>query len=292
MSSQLALIEKTNDRNIRRLVTVGNYPIVKRSEYFGISINDIESYRCKESGFLCPNDHICINVAYVCDGKIDCPSGGDENNCTILTFERFQCLNSIEKISYTLVCNFIEDCPDKSDELYCEHQTCIESSRFQCNNHQCIKFEDICNNERNCFDESDELCNSNISIYEGYQSGCNENRQFSCDGHCLPLAFLCDGKYSCKDKSDREVNAFEYKRNLKLWHSYPSKKKDLMMYDTIENLKTPIPYIKRKVGDKKINCGIGKYLCQSEEYCISIQFVCDGVNHCLHQDDEQNCGLS
>lgn len=37
-------------------------------------------------------------------------------------------------------------------------------------------------------------------------------------------------------------------------------------------------------------CHIGEYKCKSEEICISVKLVCDGVEHCFMGDDEMNCG--
>lgn len=37
-------------------------------------------------------------------------------------------------------------------------------------------------------------------------------------------------------------------------------------------------------------CGYGQYQCSSEQ-CISIDKVCDGTSDCLHDADEQHCGM-
>lgn len=38
-------------------------------------------------------------------------------------------------------------------------------------------------------------------------------------------------------------------------------------------------------------CEFGKYKCNYYSYCIAIHLVCDGVTHCLQEDDEINCGI-
>lgn len=69
--------------------------------------------------YECPSDRILISIVYVCDGKADCLSGEDEENCFEEDNFRFTCLNSKEKIQFTQICDFIQDCPDASDENFC-----------------------------------------------------------------------------------------------------------------------------------------------------------------------------
>lgn len=40
----------------------------------------------------------------------------------------------------------------------------------------------------------------------------------------------------------------------------------------------------------RTKCLAGEYLCYRENYCISIEQICDGVNQCKHADDEFYCG--
>lgn len=39
-----------------------------------------------------------------------------------------------------------------------------------------------------------------------------------------------------------------------------------------------------------ISCPPSFFLCRNEGYCISIELVCDGINHCFLEDDEKGCG--
>lgn len=41
----------------------------------------------------------------------------------------------------------------------------------------------------------------------------------------------------------------------------------------------------------EIECKNGEFLCSFFKFCISIELVCDGINHCLRNEDEENCGL-
>lgn len=78
--------------------------------FFKQKIHFIEFYCYKEKNY--------INRIYVCDKKIDCFFGEDEENCTENSYQ-FNCLSTDQTISYLKVCNFIIDCEDGSDEDYC-----------------------------------------------------------------------------------------------------------------------------------------------------------------------------
>ena len=36
-------------------------------------------------------------------------------------------------------------------------------------------------------------------------------------------------------------------------------------------------------------CKPGEYMCIFHKYCIGIEYLCDGINDCLHGDDELFC---
>lgn len=40
----------------------------------------------------------------------------------------------------------------------------------------------------------------------------------------------------------------------------------------------------------RLTCPPGFYLCHRDNYCISSEFLCDGIHHCYLGDDEINCG--
>ena len=42
-------------------------------------------------------------------------------------------------------------------------------------------------------------------------------------------------------------------------------------------------------SSSSIGCFPGEFYCKSTGYCISIEQVCDGINHCWYGDDETFC---
>ncbi len=84
------------------------------------------SFQCNIE-FKCPT-HFCIPWGYVCDGKLDCPAGADENLVTVCSEERnctnlFKCQNSSRCIHLGNTCDGIQDCTFGDDEVLCQlHQ--------------------------------------------------------------------------------------------------------------------------------------------------------------------------
>lgn len=40
---------------------------------------------------------------------------------------------------------------------------------------------------------------------------------------------------------------------------------------------------------KKFKCKCGDYRCQTLNYCIPIERICDGISDCVDGDDEEAC---
>ena len=54
----------------------------------------------------------------------------------------FTCTSQIERVPFALVCNYRVDCGDGSDEDFCKYIPCQPNREFQCNNQQVNKLQD------------------------------------------------------------------------------------------------------------------------------------------------------
>lgn len=61
-------------------------------------------------------------------------------------------------------------------------------------------------------------------------------------------------------------------------------------YDSLDERQTIINYPYLSLMNCSKNCRQGYFLCSKFKFCIDIKLVCDGLNHCFHNEDEMNCG--
>ncbi|XP_050709297.1 very low-density lipoprotein receptor-like isoform X2 [Eriocheir sinensis] len=88
---------------------------------------DSVRFTLKKRGLGCPWDdyHMCqsgriICGVHVCDAKVDCPDGDDEQDCEC-SADQFLC-DKTKCIPNTWLCDGDEDCEDKTDEQDCSEQ--------------------------------------------------------------------------------------------------------------------------------------------------------------------------
>ncbi|CAD5121123.1 DgyrCDS9664 [Dimorphilus gyrociliatus] len=148
-----------------------------------------------------------------------------------------------------------------------------------CSSQQCVKDTDICNNERNCFDGSDELCLHKDALKPQFRKGCNDKQQYQCHYSCLPLSYVNDGKYDC----DNDDETLGYRTQIQSTGKY--------CYFEKTSMGIPITDLFQRIEhcDRK-KCENGYYRCRRDDYCISIEQVCDGIKQCAIGDDESDCG--
>ncbi|CAD5114080.1 DgyrCDS3226 [Dimorphilus gyrociliatus] len=240
--------------------------------------NSIE-FVCPSHLFECLPEKYCINFLSVCDGIVDCKSGNDEENCNL--GRQFVC--SPERfIQLQLVCNHREDCPNGIDEKGCG---------------DCIDQNMVCNNEKNCPDGSDEFCSEQ----------CGKS-QIKCDNKCINSRNYCDSKVDCPNDILEErgtcleeirkiagkslVCSNDFQKSLQrlFYNRNRNFTKCRIVYNSMGELLTKIHYPYFDLEDcKDFKCNMGEYQCDKSNYCVPIQYVCDGINHCTYGDDESGC---
>ncbi|CAD5126247.1 DgyrCDS14413 [Dimorphilus gyrociliatus] len=167
----------------------------------------------------------------------------------------------------------------------------------KCDNGQCVNEKYACDNERNCFDSSDENCINSRLLRNGTigEMDCESFNQFQCEDSCISRDKVCDLQTNCLNGEDESemcsdyYDKFNLKDCLKLERDLEIKCK--IVYDSMGNLLTKVHYPFNALKNcTKTTCAIGEYLCKQSYYCISIKQVCDGIVHCTHFDDENDCG--
>ncbi len=173
--------------------------------------------------------------------------------------EFYTCSNG-KILPANLVDDLVPDCPDAEDEemykqllqgelLLCE--TCLESGQFPCieGHKKCFKISELCTYRLN---ENMQL----IPCRQGsHLANCNA---FTCNGHfkcphfhCVPHAYVSDGKWDCPNGNDEFSN-----------HHFLAN-----------------------------NSCFSKFRCSKTQKCLPLSNICDGYADCPLQDDELLCDL-
>ncbi|KAF6777130.1 hypothetical protein AHF37_05637 [Paragonimus kellicotti] len=191
------------------------------SDEFGCDTKQVE--------LLSPNEFVCqdglsIPKDWVCDQKVDCPLGDDEqvgpttrSNCTITMFSSetesqsticpsgtFACgtISTIDKthcITMEKVCDGVYDCPDYTDETTNCASPCDEQTQFFCHiaktddlrSHDpiCIPRVEVCDGYPNCPNGDDEAT--------GPRTGCESLNCTIRNGGCSQLCTVIGGRVKC-----------------------------------------------------------------------------------------------
>ena len=169
----------------------------------GKHLQNCSDFNCqKYFKFKCPK-YYCIPMGYVCDHKIDCPGGSDENHCMNYScIGLFHCLSSSQCIFVADVCDGIEDCMNGDDEFNCElhYSKCPK----QC---VCFGFAVSCNYSfQNVFNLDDVVQNRTyVSII-----GNNMLWDFRCVQSCQTVQFLILTEFNLFDFCKSFIGSFQY----------------------------------------------------------------------------------
>ena len=130
---------------------------------------------CTEERWRCHDGRRSIGLEYVCDGKLHCTGGSDEQQEVCASWQcasrMWKCWNN-KCIDETKVCdgNYFDDgnCMNVGDESRSDEkpEVCAlwqcPAGYFKCECNQCISEDLVCDGRANCksdaSDEDDELC--------------------------------------------------------------------------------------------------------------------------------------
>ena len=219
----------------------------------------------------CPTSYVtcnggCISEQFLCDGKVHCKSGEDEQTCTHL-------------------CDMFNTTPDYCQtSCHPENCTCHELY-FQCPSGGCIHSSKVCDGHSNCISGEDEVFCVSLTSTQRNRDRAND--------------FIPDGE----DSSDEEIYSNLLRSGRKRADNTCGAGLQipcLKGHPTCYSIDRMCLYDHTQDGRLKY-CGNGLHLLECEHfqcsgsfkcqhsYCVPTYKVCNGVQDCPYGDDEVTC---
>ena len=226
--------------------------------------------------FYCEDGSVIADVL-VCNGRNECKSSEDEQQCSICSWSNAVLLSCVCDmfsyqcegggcVHYDHICDSFADCPEGDDEFHCNDEN--KFPYFIINVTTGFFITDLCDPP-----SGDMLmCRTKLQCY-------NSSAICHYDHSGGVMAYCEDGSHIGSGSKCRFI---ECRQHFKCMMSYciPTRK----ICDGI---------IDCPVGEDEANCEEyicpGHMRCTGVTYCVPPHEICDGISHCPRQDDEKYC---
>ncbi|XP_073770596.1 uncharacterized protein si:dkey-88l16.3 isoform X2 [Danio rerio] len=244
----------------------------------------LKTLGCRSPSMFCKETSKCMPESQLCDGKVDCPSGADEQFCIYSCSDpdHFLCKDKRKCVHKAVVCDGYSHCADGSDEYQCP--TCA----LQCDQKTvCLTKQQRCDGKPDCRDGSDEkdCYTGGVIASTSLPLRCPLGSKPCMDGkECVLLDHLCDGEKDCKDGSDERTCERKCKKGqFQCSHGRKCIDMKFVCDGTPQCQDRSDEANCMKLSDE---C---RHQCDNKTRCVPETFLCDGEKDCVDGTDEANC---
>ncbi|XP_064596684.1 low-density lipoprotein receptor-related protein 2-like [Liolophura sinensis] len=256
----------------------------------GLCTNPSTTRQCYfGKGFIC-DDGNYLQCGQVCNGRMDCNDGSDEQNCHC-TY-RFSCGDPNANgscVDSSQWCDGVADCPAATDEV--PGCSCPRGT-FSCHSEEkCLHIESYCNYHKDCIGGEDEPVDCSTSCHPDYQFKCG-------NGFCVSSLKRCDSVDDCGDLSD-EMDCQDHEiLLLQIQHGRERPAvRTITIVATQASVSSVLTYATEwgecpggiDEGPQCLQCGKDQFQCATSGLCVNQTVVCNGIYDCNGGSDEINC---